>query len=105
MTGPDPQDLGACRFAGSGQVLVVHPNRAVSVDRERDEMPEPLIVWTRQHRFLWTGRRNGMPAGTIEQGAHYTYVDISNSQYHGFRSLQEAQNAAEQLAPEPTLGR
>jgi hypothetical protein len=64
-------------------------------------MPEQPIVWTRQHRFLWTGRRDGMPAGTIEQGAHFTYVDVTSAQYHGFRTLHEAQNAAEHLAPEP----
>lgn len=64
-------------------------------------MSEQHIVWTRQHRFLWTGRLEGMPAGTIEQGAHFTYVDVTGAQYHGFRTLDEAQDAAEQLAPEP----
>jgi len=59
-----------------------------------------VIVWTCQHRYLWTGRRNNMPAGTIEHGAHFTYIDITGSQHHGFRTLQEAQEAAEQLSPE-----
>ena len=57
-----------------------------------------LIEWTPQHRFLWTGRRAGMPAGTIEHGAHFTYIDISGSEHHGFSTLQAAQTAAEQLA-------
>jgi hypothetical protein len=60
------------------------------------------IVWTSQHRFLWTGRRDGMPAGTIEHGARFTYIDVTGSEYHGFRSLGEAQDAAEHLAPELT---
>jgi hypothetical protein len=63
---------------------------------------EPAISWTAQHRYLWTGRRDGMPAGTIEHGAHFTYIDVAGAQYHGFRTLAAAQEAAEQLAPEFT---
>jgi hypothetical protein len=64
-------------------------------------MPNELsIAWTQQHRYLWTGRRDGMPAGTIEHGAHFTFIDVVGAQYHGFRTLQEAQEAADQLAPE-----
>lgn len=43
-----------------------------------------------------------MPAGTIEHGAHFTYIDITGSEHHGFSSLQEAQDAAEQLTSDST---
>jgi hypothetical protein len=55
--------------------------------------PSP-ITWTRQQAFLWTGRRGGAPVGTIEQGATFTYIDIGGSEHRGFRSLHDAQAAA-----------
>lgn len=58
------------------------------------------ISWTAQHRYLWTGRRDGMPAGTIEHGLHFTYIDVTGAEYHGFRTLEQAQEAAERFARE-----
>jgi hypothetical protein len=59
------------------------------------------IVWTRQHPFLWTGRRGGMPVGTIERGIRYTFIDAEGMEHHGFRTLEAAQDAAAELLPEP----
>ena len=59
------------------------------------------IVWTARHRYLWTGRRDDRPVGTIEHGAHFTFIDVTGGEYHGFRTLQEAQVAAEQLSAQP----
>ena len=61
------------------------------------------IVWTRQHPFLWTGRYDSMPAGTIERGLRYTFIDVHGAEYHGFRSLEAAQAAAEALLPETAV--
>ena len=61
----------------------------------------PSIIWTRQHPFLWTGRRNDMPVGTIERGIRFTYIDAHGMEHHGFRTLEAAQGAAEALLPEP----
>lgn len=58
------------------------------------------IVWTQQHRFLWTGRIDGRPAGTIERGARFSFIDVLGAEHHGFRTLEGAQDAAEALLPE-----
>lgn len=39
-----------------------------------------------------------MPAGTIEHGAHFTFIDLAGAEHHGFRTLRAAQDAAEDLA-------
>ena len=65
---------------------------------EAVQMPdESLIAWTEQHRYLWTGRREDMPIGTIEHGAHFTFIDVRGAQHHGFRTLEAAQAAAAEL--------
>lgn len=61
----------------------------------------PSIVWTRRHPFLWTGRRDDMPIGTIERGARFTFIDAHGAEHHGFKTLEGAQAAAEALLPEP----
>lgn len=52
------------------------------------------IEWTRRTRDLWTGRRSGGPAGTIERGTRFTYVDLDGEPHRGYRSLADAQRAA-----------
>lgn len=52
------------------------------------------IVWTRQRRGLWTGRRDGAPAGTIEEGTRYAFVDLEGTAHGRFRTLADAQTAA-----------
>jgi hypothetical protein len=42
-----------------------------------------------------------MPIGTIEQGARFAFIDVTGAEYHGFRSLHAAQEAAEQLVSSP----
>jgi hypothetical protein len=63
----------------------------------------PSIVWTQQHRYLWTGRIDGMPAGTIERGSRFTFIDAQGAEHHGFLSLEAAQDAAESSVPEGSL--
>jgi hypothetical protein len=55
------------------------------------------IDWKRQHDYLWTGRHDGKPVGTIEQGGRYTFIDADGAEHHGFRTLEDAQHAADQL--------
>jgi hypothetical protein len=52
------------------------------------------IQWTRRTPALWTGRRADAPAGTIEGGARFTYVDVDGGAHRGYRSLAAAQTAA-----------
>lgn len=52
------------------------------------------IEWTRQRRGLWTGRRDGAPAGTIEEGARYAFVDLDGTAHGRYRTLSDAQTAA-----------
>jgi hypothetical protein len=52
------------------------------------------IEWTQRTRDLWTGRRSDAPAGTIERGTRFTYVDLDGEPHSGYRSLAEAQEAA-----------
>jgi hypothetical protein len=56
-----------------------------------------MIEWTAQHRYLWTGRCDDMPVGTIEHGAHFTFIDVLGAEHHGFSTLNAAQAAAENL--------
>lgn len=52
------------------------------------------IEWTRRSSALWTGRRSDVPAGTIERGSRFTYVDLDGVPHQGYRSLADAQRAA-----------
>ena len=52
------------------------------------------IIWTRQRRGLWTGRRDGAPAGTIEEGSRYAFVDLDGASHGRYRTLADAQTAA-----------
>lgn len=56
--------------------------------------PEAEVQWTRQRARLWTGRRDGRPVGTIEQGRRFTFVDTDGARRRGHRSLDEAQTSA-----------
>lgn len=60
----------------------------------------PCIEWTQQHPYLWTGRAEGLPAGTIERGRRFTYINAHGAEHHGFASLTAAQHAAQTLLPE-----
>lgn len=55
---------------------------------------EAEVEWTRQRTRLWTGRRDGRPVGTIEQGRRFTFVDTDGTRRRGHRSLDEAQTSA-----------
>jgi hypothetical protein len=52
------------------------------------------VSWTRRAPDLWTGRRADVPAGTIERGARFTYVDLDGEPHRGYRTLVDAQKAA-----------
>jgi hypothetical protein len=51
------------------------------------------VTWSQQQTTLWTGRRNGMPLGTIERGRRFTYTDVDGAAQRGFRTLAAAQQA------------
>lgn len=53
-------------------------------------------VWTQQSKYLWTGRRSGYPAGVIEQGRRFTYIDTEGCSTR-CRTLADAQVAAESI--------
>jgi hypothetical protein len=59
-----------------------------------DTIGMDTIEWTRRTRDLWTGRRCDGPAGTIEGGTRFTYVDLEGRPHGGYRSLADAQRAA-----------
>jgi hypothetical protein len=62
------------------------------------------IEWTRRTSELWTGRRSDSPAGTIERGARFTYVDLDGQPHRGYRSLADAQRAAAGPVTRSTCG-
>lgn len=57
--------------------------------------PDSATVWIQQARFLWTGRRDGRPVGTIERGRRYTLTDLLGG-ITRHRTLHAAQTAADQ---------
>jgi hypothetical protein len=52
--------------------------------------------WTRRTDDLWTGRLRDAPAGTIERGRRFTYIDVAGGAHPGYRTLDAAQRAADQ---------
>ncbi|MFD1722707.1 hypothetical protein [Amnibacterium endophyticum] len=49
--------------------------------------------WRRLGRFLWSGRRDGRPVGTIEHGRRFVVLGLEGDLLGRFRTLAEAQAA------------
>jgi hypothetical protein len=69
-----------------------------------DVVEAETIEWTRRTNDLWTGRRADRPAGTIERGSRFTYVDLDGLPHRGYRSLADAQRAAAGAVTGSTCG-
>ena len=52
------------------------------------------IGWRRLSPRLWAGRRDERPAGTIEQGSSFVFVDLQGDRHTGYRTLEDAKDAA-----------
>lgn len=55
--------------------------------------------WRQLGRWLWAGRRDGRPVGTIERGRRFVLTDAAGEVLGAYRSFADAAAAAER--PEP----
>lgn len=64
------------------------------VPMRTEPVAAPDAEWRRLGRFLWAGRRDDRPIGTIERGRRYVLTDALGEPVGGYRTLEEAQAAA-----------
>lgn len=56
------------------------------------------VEWRQLGRYLWAGRRDGRPVGTVEQGRRFVRTDADGEIVGAYRTLAEAQAATDRRA-------